>query len=294
MIRALFLALFAALLLAGCGREDRENTPPAPPATPALWVIEDNGGTTAGWLFGTIHALPDGATWRTPALDRAVAGARVLVVEVRDLDPARLTAQFERLARDQPGPPLAARLAPAAGRELAELLAREGASARQLDRLETWAAALAVAKLGNDARPGDGADKALLASFAGRPVRELEGAADQFAIFDALSEREQRTMLTAVIGEQDRAKADATALARAWLAGDTARMERFARTGLLADPALYEALLARRNRAWVAKLAVSLSEGQRPLVAVGAAHMLGPDGLPTLLTEKGYTVRRIQ
>lgn len=291
MIRTALLALFACLLVQGCRQAER---PVEPPAAPALWVIEDRRGETAGWLFGTIHALPDGARWQTPALDSAVAAAGVLVVEVRDLDPKRLVAEFARLAQDRPGPPLAARLPPAERQALAELLERERVSASRLDRLETWAAALAVAQLGNAAKPGNGADKALLASFSGRPVREFEGAADQLAIFDGLPERDQRAMLAAIIAEQERAERDATALARAWLAGDTARMERLVRTGLLAEPALHEALLVQRNRQWIEVLLPLLMQDQRPLVAVGAGHLLGPDGLPALLERAGFRVRRIQ
>lgn len=293
MIRAAFLALLACVLLAGCGR-DRAPQSASVPGTPALWVVESEDGRTAGWLFGTIHALPDGARWDTPAIERAIADAGLLVVEVRDLDPARLAAEFERLARDRPGPPLAARLGPEAREDLADLLERESASARRLDGLESWAAALALAQLGNEVKPRNGADKRLLELFAGRPIRELEGAADQFAIFDALPERDQRTMLAAVIDEQDRAEADAAALARAWLAGDTARLEGLARTGLLADPALYDTLLVRRNHAWARKIAPLLAAGKQPLVAVGTAHILGPDGLPDLLADQGYRVRRIQ
>lgn len=291
MIRAALLALLACVLLAGCRQEQQ---PERPPGTPALWVVEDVAGETAGWLFGTIHALPDDTRWRTPALDRAIQSAGVLVVEVRDLDPRRIAAAFELLARDRPGPPLAERLAPAAQRDLAELLAREETSAKRLDGLESWAAALALAQLGDAAELGNGADKALLASFEDRPILELEGAADQLAIFDALPERDQRVMLAAVLAEQDRAEADAAALARAWLTGDTARMEVLAREGLLADPALYEALLVRRNRAWVAEIVPLIRSGRRPLVAVGTAHLLGPDGLPALFSDEGYTVRRIQ
>lgn len=291
MIRALVAALLACLALSGCRREP---PPPAPPARPALWVIDRAEGRPAGWLFGTIHALPRGTAWRTPALAHAVRDAGVLVVEVRDLDQRALAAQFARLARDRAGPPLALRLPPGARRELAALLDREGVAEGRFDALETWAAALALARLGEAASPREGVDRALLADFADRPVRELEGAAAQLAIFDALPEREQRDLLAAVIAEHARAGADRTALARAWLAGDTQRLARLARTGLLADPELYEALLAARNRAWMNRLTPLLERGERPLVAVGAAHLLGPDGLPAMLTARGYRVRRIQ
>ena len=289
MIRALAV-LLACLALAGCSREPEG----ALAGKPALWAIEDQSGRTAGWLFGTIHALPPGARWQSPALSRAIGQAGVLVVEVRDLDPKAIAAQFDRLAHDRPGPPLDQRLPPAPRRELARWLASEGAAPRQYDRLETWAAALALARLGADSEPDNGVDRALLDRFAGRPVAELEGAADQLAIFDRLPERDQRAMLAAVIAEHGDAKDDEQMLARAWIMGDLGRMETTARTGLLADPALYDALLAKRNATWLGKIERLLAMRQNPLVAVGAAHMLGRDGLPALLARNGYRVRRIQ
>ena len=290
MIRAALALVLACWLLSGCAPDAR----PIPPGRPALWVIEDAAGDTAGWLFGTIHALPDAAQWRTPALEQAIAQAGELVVEVRDLDPARVAAAFAALSQDRPGPPLAQRLAPDARADLAEVLAREGVSAAPYDRLETWAAALALARLGDGAGSENGVDRALLAQFGPRPVRELEGAEEQLAIFDRLPERDQRVLLAAVIEEERGGEDQAADLAGAWLAGDIARMERLMRRGMLADPALYEALLARRNRAWAAQLAAVLDAKRRSLVAVGAAHMLGPDGLPALLAARGYRIRRIQ
>lgn len=291
MIRA-FLAFLLLMGAAACRQPEAAPSPAAP--KPALWAIEDARGNTAGWLFGTIHALPDGARWETPALTRAIEGAGVLVVEVRDLDPKRIAAALDRLARDTPGPPLAERLPAAARRDLAEALERAGASSGQFDALETWAAALALSRLVGTAPAANGVDKALIARFAERPIAEFEGASDQLAIFDALPEADQRRLLAAVLAEQDDPAADARALAKAWLAGDLARLERTTRRGLLADPALYDALAAGRNRAWMRRLAPMLDRGRRPLVAVGTAHMLGPEGLPALLAAQGYRARRIQ
>ena len=39
---------------------------------------------------------------------------------------------------------------------------------------------------------------------------------------------------------------------------------------------------------------ILLKQTPRPLVGVGAAHLVGPDGLAALLEQRGYTVRRLQ
>ena len=287
MIRAFLVVLL--LCLAGC---DRQDEPRQGAAKPALWAIEDREGDPLGWLFGTIHALPDGTQWEGPALTRAIDDARLLVVEVSDLDPKRVAAILTRLATDEPGPPLAERLSDPARRKLTDLLLKERVPRNRFDNLETWAAALAVSRLGASTAVGNGVDHSIIARFAGRPVAELEGAAAQLAIFDRLPERDQRSLMAAVLAERD--EADEAALAEAWLRGDLAELERTTRRGLLADPALYEALAAGRNAAWLGRIIPMIESGQRPLVAVGTAHMLGPDGLPALLAASGYRVQRIQ
>lgn len=291
MIRNLLVLL---LLFASAACSEREAAAPSPAAKPALWVVERESGVTAGWLFGTIHALPDGTDWETPELNRAIADSGVLVVEVRDLDPERIGVTIKRLAHDDPGPPLAERLPPAARADLAKLLAAKDVEASRFDGLETWAAALALSRLAGTAPTANGVDKALLSRFAGRPIAELEGAAGQLAIFDALAEPDQRRLLAAVLAEQGDPATDAQQLAKAWLAGDLAQLEATTRRGLLADPALYKALADDRNRAWLVKLLPLFEGGRRPLVAVGTAHMFGLDGLPALIAATGYTVRRIQ
>jgi hypothetical protein len=150
-----------------------------------------------------------------------------------------------------------------------------------------------LAQVDAEGSPENGVDRALIRDFAGRDVREFEGAADQLVIFDRLPERDQRDLLEGVVREASDENADRGRLRRAWLSGDIAVLEEATNTGIMADPELRAALLVDRNTRWLALLAGELRAPERPLVAVGAAHLVGPDGLPAMLEARGYIVRRV-
>jgi uncharacterized protein YbaP (TraB family) len=62
---------------------------------------------------------------------------------------------------------------------------------------------------------------------------------------------------------------------------------------MLQDPELKAALLTDRNREWADRIVALLKTGKRPLIAVGAAHLAPPAGLPELLAARGYTIARV-
>ena len=106
------LALPGLLALAACGAEPEPTSEVA--AKPILLEVASENGAIEGWLFGTIHALPDGVSWRTPTLEKAIGDADLLVVEVANLDEgSALTDIFVRLAFDEPTGPLVDRIDPA-------------------------------------------------------------------------------------------------------------------------------------------------------------------------------------
>ena len=99
------LGLALALLRAACDSTPDAAKPDGP--HPALWEITDSAGAVEGWLFGTIHALPDGAKWQSPRLTETLGDADMLVVEVADLDNGEdLSKLFEQMAFDRREGPL--------------------------------------------------------------------------------------------------------------------------------------------------------------------------------------------
>ena len=276
------------LLLAACAPEPQ-------PAKPALWRVEGPRGEW-GYLFGTIHSLKQPALWRSGKVGPALDEADRIVVEVARLsDQAGLNKTFAAMSKSPGLPPLSVRLEPDLRPHLAAAMRRVGARESSFAGVETWAVALSLARAGQSADDAaNGIDRAVEAAANGRPVVELEGAAAQLGIFDALPEKEQRDLLAAVLRDAGSIDNESGSLAEAWRKGDMALIERETRGGLLADPELREALFAARNRAWTERLGAMLARGEHPFVAVGAAHMAGPQGLPALIAARGYTVTRVQ
>ena len=54
-----------------------------------------------------------------------------------------------------------------------------------------------------------------------------------------------------------------------------------------------ETVSYKRNRNWMEKIEMTLPV-QSVLIAVGAAHLLGPEGLIQLLRDRGYTVEPVK
>lgn len=284
----LFAPLVAALLLAACA-------PDPDPADPALWLVEGPGGQK-GWLFGTIHGLERPALWKTEAVGKALAQSDTLVLEVAGLeDRAAMNATFAELSRTPGQPALSSRVSKGRRDAVRRMLKRHDLDEADFADVETWAAALMLAQAETaSSRSEHGIDRAVIAEAGDRRIVELEGAAAQLGIFDALPEKEQRDLLEAVLADAGAIEGESPDLAKAWRKGDMKLIERETTRGLLADPELREALFTARNIRWSERIAREMRAGLRPFVAVGAAHMAGPEGLPALLSKEGYRVTRLR
>jgi uncharacterized protein YbaP (TraB family) len=290
VIRRIATGLVGVLLLWGCSEPDPYADHVWPSASPALWQVTTDRGEV-GWLFGTVHALPDDVEWRSEAVEQAFAESELLVVEIANLrDTDAAAADFNQLAYSSGQPPLLQRIDDEERPALEALIDKAGASERDFHLMENWAAAMILSAAVRAGDPANGVDRALLAS--GKRNMGLESFGGQYLIFDSLPDAEQADLLLAIAGEAQRD--NPLAATEAWLVGDLTAIETLGERGILTDPELREALINARNRTWVEKIVPPFEAGLKPFVAVGAAHMLGEEGLPSLLSARGWTVERLQ
>ncbi len=127
----------------------------------------------------------------------------------------------------------------------------------------------------------------------GKPIRGLEQAEEQLQFLDGLSLQAQRDMLLQTLEEGAAIGETIDEMIRAWRYGDIDTLE----TGLLDSFAehreLHDALVTRRNIRWVEQIGELLDDADDYLVIVGAMHLVGAEGVPNLLAEKGVQIRQL-
>src|SRR5690606_40845094 len=84
-------------------------------------------------------------------------------------------------------------------------------------------------------------------------------------------------------------------LVEAWARGDVAVIEQMGVDDMREESEeVYEALLARRNADWAGQIEELLEGRGVAFIAVGSAHLAGPDSVQRLLEQRGVTVDKVQ
>ena len=289
------LAAIAALWAAPAAAE----TPSAEPR-PAVWLLAD--ADTKIYLFGTIHILPPGLEWRSPALDRVVAEADELVLEVAEDPDAIDEAAMAPMLQLGKQVSILSRVALVRRKPLRALVESLGFPVETFDGMQTWAAAMTIGVTamshgyGVDLAAGEeltGVEDALRADFlaAGRPIGGVETGPQQLGFLSALPMRTQREMLESMVAASDAGEGDPMEpTEESWLRGD---VDAIAVEMGEMPPELYEALLTRRNANWTEWLVRRLDRPGTVLFAVGAGHLAGAQSVQSMLAARGHEVRRI-
>ena len=262
-----------------------------------LWKVQSK--ESAIHVLGSIHYLKPENYPLKKSIQDAFGNCQTLVLEI-DLNSAaseRARQVMIEKARYQDGTQLEQHLLPET-HKLAERWAREvGIDISQMAPFKPWFVAISLLslelrKMGFN--PNYGLDRFLAdqAKKENKVVRGLESLEFQFGLLDQLSASEQDLMLRQTLSELEMLNEGVERLVQSWLSGDVGAVENLLLASMKEYPAVYRNVVIDRNHRWLPDLTKMLERGEKALVVVGAAHLVGKDGLIELLKQRGYTVEQ--
>ena len=273
-----------------------------------MWVVRDADSTI--YITGTVHILRDNAEWMSPKLNAALEASSELRLELAEVaDHASLVAGIRALLPEfgaYDGPPISSLLSAEENATLAAQLAAAGAPAGTLKDIDNHQPWFASVMLGRDTFSGgahkfaNGIDN-VLARWAvahNIPVKGMESLKVQIALSSDSTFDEQLANLRYKLKpsplQQKMNERVIDAAFGSWLRGETTMTEAivaFMRIGS-ANIGGTNALLKDRNEAWSAVIEDMLNGSGSSFIAVGAAHLVGPDSLQTRLKLRGIVTER--
>jgi uncharacterized protein YbaP (TraB family) len=268
--------------------------------TPALYAVRDRDSTM--YLYGTVHVRPRGADWGNARVRAALDESQEIWTELLMTPETDQQTQVlaMQLGAAEAGRPLSSWLTPEENASLNAVTTRLGMPQGALEPFRPWMAALTLTlvpllQAGFD--PASGVDRSIDAygDSAGKTMRALETPQQQLSFFANLSPDVQREMLQEAIAESENVAAMITEMSGAWERGDDRALERAVIDDSRTEyPELYQMLFVDRNNAWMTELTREMEGSGVDFVAVGAGHIIGPDGLVAQFRARGYRVERVR
>lgn len=266
---------------------------PGHPVT--MWRMD--GVDNRLYLLGSVHVLRAADHPLPSIIDRAYADAEALVMEmdVDDVDPAEAQALVTELGLIQDDRSLSDLMGPILYAEAETFAANVDIPLAMLASSEPWLAAITVeqlmlARIGFNPEYGVESLLAGRASADSKEVLGLETVRQQLEFLDNMSLEAQRSLLLQSLEESVDIEKIMDELVHAWRYGDVDYLERQMLSDMKAYPELYKAIVADRNRDWLGQIEELAGGKDDYLIVVGALHLIGDEGVPTLLRQHGYDV----
>jgi uncharacterized protein len=259
-----------------------------------LWRIRV-AGKQPSYLLGTIHSTDPRVTRLRPAVIAALDGCDRFVMEMK-MD-TNAFMQFGTTMMLGPDKDLQSLIGEPLFDQVIQAMAAYGMPEPVVHQLKPW---VVVAMLSMP-KPSGGVILDLVlyqrAAGQGKPTSGLESAAEQLAVFEGLSLQDQIELLKMTLKSLPSQQQMFEKLIEAYAADD---LERIAGIAQLNHEQSRSASARRfmtrlnddRNLRMVRRIIPYLEQGNS-FIAVGALHLAGPQGIVTLLEDKGYTTESV-
>jgi uncharacterized protein YbaP (TraB family) len=257
-----------------------------------LWQIEKAG--RQNHILGTIHIADPDVAQLPGHIEAAIQQSQQLVLEVKqDVRSRQRIEDRTRLSSSS----LRALIGQDLYQQVVDVMKLRGAEGPSLQKMKPWAVGLMLNYPVSTEQPVLDVGLQLRFQNAGKEVNALETIDEQLDLFDRMPMPEQIEFLALSLRQLDHFDADLATMKRYYRAGDLEAIHRFARQQLrqLGSPSmtrLMHEIIQVRNQRMFDRLGPYLA-GSNTLIAVGALHLPGEQGLLQLMKNAGYRVRPV-
>ncbi|HEY3153818.1 MAG TPA: TraB/GumN family protein [Candidatus Binatia bacterium] len=289
MPRVLVLAVSLVWLVVSDTSDAQEKT--------LLWKVSNDKHSI--YLLGSIHYLKKENFPLHKAILTAFNASKRLVLEV-DLnrispDAAQRVTLEKAMYRD--GQTLQQNVSEETYQLAEQHAAKLGIDMKIMGPMKPWFVALTLLaikfqQIGLD--PNLGVDHYLAerAKASGKATSGLETLEFQVGLLDQLSKRDQESLLRETVGEMELLVTNINQIVQSWLNGDSDSLETLLLGSMKEYPELHEKIIVERNRRWVPQIEKILAQDGDAIVVVGAAHLVGKDGVIEMLKARGYRLEQ--
>ncbi|WP_284163416.1 TraB/GumN family protein [Frigidibacter sp. SD6-1] len=262
-------------------------------------------------VIGTMHVHDPRMDAPVQRLLPLIRAADAIYLEATDKE----MAEIESAMATRPdlmvstGPTLPERLSEPDWQALSAAMTERGIPPFMAAKMQPWYVSVLLSMppcaMGALANGADGLDHLIgeAAKAEGKPLHALEPYDTIFRIFSSIPPEEQIDMLRTALPTANQSEDMLRTMMESYFREDHRQIMQFARLAAiraLPDQTdtldrefteMEEALLYGRNRAWIEVLREA-APGKTLVVAVGAGHLSGEDGLLKLLEREGYSLER--
>lgn len=294
--RRIALAFLCALISIASFAQSSAYKPGAPVL---MWKV--SSAHNYAYLLGSVH-LGDKSFYPLPSvIENAFAASSLLIVEVdtRKLNRLEMQQTIAATGTYPLGDDLSKHIAPETLAKLDAFLTGYGMPPALFARYRPWMAGLTVSmlpmiKAGLNA--DQGIDMYFMNKAGDKPVEQLEDAAWQIQLLSSVPERDSDQYLLSSIRQAEHAQETWTKLAKYWSEGAADKIDELTNAQEADDDADEKALSRRlredRNPHMADRLEKCLHSSESCFMIVGAAHVIGKEGIVKQLQARGYHVQQ--
>ncbi|MES3023969.1 MAG: TraB/GumN family protein [Pseudomonadota bacterium] len=256
------------------------------------------------YLYGTIHVGTKEFYPLAPEVGSALADAGTLVLELDTRANEAFTLAVAKHGSYAPGDDITRHVAPATLAALTQALHALGITVGSMAHFKPWLLAnilmgFELERSGYEREQGIESFLLTAAQAKGIGVAELESADYQLSLFNTLGDAEAERYLREALRDLANGSSlrQARATVDAWNSGDAAALNVLISSATTGGSVLSEftrsTLLGKRNPEMAARIELIMQGGKTAFVGIGLLHLLGANGLPQLMSQRGYQVERM-